>query len=70
VKKALKWLGLGLLAVLAFIIDLALNRRRAEKTGEEIGRDKAGIEQVKRDAAKGDDEAVLDDFRRATKEGK
>jgi hypothetical protein len=67
VKKTLKWVGAGLLLVLAWAIDMALNRRRAEKTGEEVGRDKEAIDQVKRDAAKGDDGGVLEDFRRATK---
>jgi hypothetical protein len=50
-----------------FTIWGTLNRRRAEKQGEEIGHLEEAKDRLNEAVKKGDDEGVLDEFNRQTK---
>lgn len=67
-KRYAKVVGIALVAVIAALIEIALGKRKAEKDGEQIGRLEDEKDHITEAEKKGDDVAVLDEFRRIRKE--
>lgn len=64
IKRALKWLGLGIVAVIVFMIDLALNRRKGYREGKAEAEAQAEIERVKEAAKRGDTDTIDEAWKR------